>query len=412
MTVLVVSNQKGGVGKTTTAISLGAALVGTGQRVLIVDLDPQANATSGLGVGKEPPNPIYGVLLKEQPLTDSIASTALDRLDLLASGPDMAGAEVELVPMLAREYRLRQALRGTSAYDTVIIDCPPSLGLLTINALTAGDAVLIPVQCEYYALEGLAQLLKTIAAVHDRLNDRLEVLGIVLTMEDRRNRLSLQVIDEVRRHFPTLVTRARIPRTARLAGRTSIPAVIRGDGSDRLELALVENLQRADLNAIEAARAYKLLMETYELTQEQLAERLGKSRSAVANTLRTLSAPQPLQDAVVDGRIGEGHLRALLPLPLSDALHALATVVSKSLSVRETEALVRKMVHPTRRGRSRARVRGGDPELAHVVAELRTALGTKVEIMRGRRGGRIAIQFYSDDDFERLYELLVRAGKG
>jgi len=198
---------------------------------------------------------------------------------------------------------------------------------------------------------------------------------------------------------------------ARLAGRTSIPAVIRGDGSDRLELALVENLQRADLNAIEAARAYKLLMETYELTQEQLAERLGKSRSAVANTLRTLSAPQPLQDAVVDGRIGEGHLRALLPLPLSDALHALATVVSKSLSVRETEALVRKMVHPTRRGRSRARVRGGDPELAHVVAELRTALGTKVEIMRGRRGGRIAIQFYSDDDFERLYELLVRAGK-
>ncbi len=217
MTVLVITNQKGGVGKTTTAISLGAALVGTGQRVLIVDLDPQANATSGLGVGKEPPNPIYGVLLKEQPLTDSIASTALDRLDLLASGPDMAGAEVELVPMLAREYRLRQALRGASAYDTVIIDCPPSLGLLTINALTAGDAVLIPVQCEYYALEGLAQLLKTIAAVHDRLNDRLEVLGIVLTMEDRRNRLSLQVIDEVRRHFPTLVTRARIPRTVRLA---------------------------------------------------------------------------------------------------------------------------------------------------------------------------------------------------
>lgn len=217
MTVLVITNQKGGVGKTTTAISLGAALVGTGQRVLIVDLDPQANATSGLGVGKEPPNPIYGVLLKEQPLTDSIASTALDRLDLVASGPDMAGAEVELVPMLAREYRLRQALRGASAYDTVIIDCPPSLGLLTINALTAGDAVLIPVQCEYYALEGLAQLLKTIAAVHDRLNDRLEVLGIVLTMEDRRNRLSLQVIDEVRRHFPTLVTRARIPRTVRLA---------------------------------------------------------------------------------------------------------------------------------------------------------------------------------------------------
>ena len=198
---------------------------------------------------------------------------------------------------------------------------------------------------------------------------------------------------------------------ARLAGRVSIPAVVREDVSDRLELALVENLQRADLNAIEAARAYRLLMETYDLTQEQLAERLGKSRSAVANTLRTLSAPQALQDAVLEGKIGEGHLRALLPLPLSDALSALATVIASGLSVREAEALTRKMVHPTRRGRARPRLRGGDPELANLQSELRAALGTKVEILRGRRGGRIAIQFYSDDDFGRLYELLVRAGK-
>ena len=198
---------------------------------------------------------------------------------------------------------------------------------------------------------------------------------------------------------------------ARLAGKVSIPAVVREDVSDRLELALVENLQRADLNAIETARAYRLLMETYDLTQEQLAERLGKSRSAVANTLRTLSAPQALQDAVLEGKIGEGHLRALLPLPLSDALSALATVIARGLSVREAEALTRKMVHPTRRGRVRPRLRGGDPELANLQSELRAALGTKVEILRGRRGGRIAIQFYSDDDFGRLYELLVRAGK-
>jgi chromosome partitioning protein len=217
VTVLVISNQKGGVGKTTTAISLGAAFVTRGQRVLIVDLDPQANATSGLGVSKEPPNAMYGVLLREQPLTDSISTTALARLDIVASGPDMAGAEVELVPLMAREFRLRQALRGATGYDTVIVDCPPSLGLLTINALAGGDAVLIPVQCEYYALEGLAQLLKTIEAVHDRLNPGLEGAGIVLTMEDRRNRLSLQVIDEVRRHFPNLVTASRIPRTVRLA---------------------------------------------------------------------------------------------------------------------------------------------------------------------------------------------------
>lgn len=213
----MVSNQKGGVGKTTTAISLGAALVQRGRRVLLIDLDPQANATSGLGVAKDGAG-IYGVLLKEQPIKESIVNTSLEGLDLLPSGGDMAGAEVELVPLMAREFRLRQALRSLAeTYDTVIVDCPPSLGLLTVNALAAGDAVLVPVQCEYYALEGLAQLLAIIEAVRQRLNDRLEVLAIVLTMEDRRNRLSMQVTDEVRRHFPKLVARTRIPRTVRLA---------------------------------------------------------------------------------------------------------------------------------------------------------------------------------------------------
>jgi len=216
MSVIVVSNQKGGVGKTTTAISLGAALVGRGQRVLIVDLDPQANATSGLGAGKS--GAIHAVLLKEQPIMESVVHTALEGLDLIPSGPDMAGAEVELVPVMGREFRLKHALRTAAGlYDTVIVDCPPSLGLLTVNALAAGDGVLVPVQCEYYALEGLAQLLDTIEAVRLRLNDRLEVLAIVLTMEDRRNRLSMQVIEEVRKHFPKLVARTRIPRTVRLA---------------------------------------------------------------------------------------------------------------------------------------------------------------------------------------------------
>ncbi|TMD55534.1 MAG: ParB/RepB/Spo0J family partition protein [Chloroflexi bacterium] len=208
-----------------------------------------------------------------------------------------------------------------------------------------------------------------------------------------------------------LVAGHRRVLAARLAGRTTIPAVVRDEVGDRLELALIENLQRTDLNAIETARAYKLLMETYDLTQEQLAERLGKSRSSVANMLRTLTAPQALQDAVIEGKIGEGHLRALLPLPLSEALQALAAVISKGLSVRDAEALARKMVHPTRRGRARPRLRGGDPDLAQITTELRAALGTKVEVLRGRRGGRIAIQFYSDEDFERLYEMLVRAGK-
>ena len=208
-----------------------------------------------------------------------------------------------------------------------------------------------------------------------------------------------------------LVAGHRRVLAARTAGKTTIPAVIRDDVRDRLELALVENLQRADLNAIETARAYKLLMETYDLTQEQVAERVGKSRPQVANMLRTLTAPQPLQDAVMEGKISEGHLRALLSLPLSDALTALATVISRQLSVRDAEALARKMVHPARRGRARPRLRGGDPDLAQVTSELRAALGTKVEVMRGRKGGRIAIDYYSDEDFERLYELLVRAGR-
>jgi chromosome partitioning protein len=204
------------VGKTTTAISLGAALVEHGQRVLIVDLDPQANATSGLGAEKT--GAIHQVLLKDQPITESVAHTELEGLDLLASGPDMAGAEVELVPVMAREFRLRQALQpAAEVYDTVLVDCPPSLGLLTVNALAAGDGVVVPVQCEYYALEGLAQLLDTIEAVRQRLNGKLEVLAIVLTMEDRRNRLSMQVIEEVRKHFPKLVAHTRIPRTVRLA---------------------------------------------------------------------------------------------------------------------------------------------------------------------------------------------------
>jgi ParB family chromosome partitioning protein len=153
-------------------------------------------------------------------------------------------------------------------------------------------------------------------------------------------------------------------------------------------------------------------METYDLTQEQLAERVGKSRSHVANMLRALSAPQALQDAVLEGKISEGHLRALLPLPLSDAITALGEILARELSVRDAEALVRKMVHPTaRRGRARARVLRGDPDLAQLTNELRAALGTKVEILRRRRGGRIQIEFYNDEDFERLYEMFIRAGK-
>ena len=217
MTVLVMSNQKGGVGKTTTAISLGAALVERGQRVLIVDLDPQANATSGLGISKERANGIYGVLLRERPLAEAVVTTAVPDLDLVPSGPEMASAEVELVPMMAREYRLKRALEGVrDQYDYVLIDCPPSLGLLTVNALTAADEVIVPVQCEYLALEGLSQLTATLELVRRNLNRDLRLRGLLLTMFDRRTNLSQQVADEVRAHFKNTF-RTIIPRSVRLS---------------------------------------------------------------------------------------------------------------------------------------------------------------------------------------------------
>ncbi len=204
-----------------------------------------------------------------------------------------------------------------------------------------------------------------------------------------------------------LVAGHRRVLAARLAKRTSIPAVIREDVTDRLELALTENIQRADLNALEEGRAYRLLMDTYGLTQEQLGDRVGKSQAAIANTLRVLSAPQILQDALVDGKITEGHLRALLPLRSSDTATALAEVIAKGLSVRQAESLARRLAGPKGRRGGRA-ARGVDPELKARTADLRASLGTKVEIQRGRKGGRITIEFYSSDEFERLFELLTR----
>jgi chromosome partitioning protein len=252
--VLTIANQKGGVGKTTTAISLGAALAQQGSRVLLVDLDPQGNATSGLGVRRQEVDlGIYNVLLQDAPISGAAMQTTVDGLKLLPASPDMAGAEVELVPALAREYRLRTALDGASAFDIALVDCPPSLGLLTINALAAADAILVPVQCEYYALEGLAQLMATVDAVKRRLNPKLEVLAIILTMADSRNRLSMQVIEEVNSHFPELVARVRIPRAVRLAEAPSHGLPIGAyDPQSRGALAYAELAQ--ELSARLAAR--------------------------------------------------------------------------------------------------------------------------------------------------------------
>jgi chromosome partitioning protein len=215
--IIAMANQKGGVGKTTTAINLGAELASRGVACLLVDLDPQANATAGLGLTNRDLPTVYDVLINETPLTDVIVSTVQEGLDLAPSGPDLAGAEVELVPAMAREQRLRRALEAVSdRYEAVIIDCPPSLGLLTLNALNAADEVLVPVQCEYLALEGLGQLTGTLEAVRRNLNPRLHLGGLLLTMFDSRTKLSQEVADEVRRHFAATFATV-IPRSVRLS---------------------------------------------------------------------------------------------------------------------------------------------------------------------------------------------------
>ena len=217
--IYALANQKGGVGKTTTAVNLGAYLASSGQRVLLVDADPQANATSSLGIDRKGlSHSTYDVLLNGVPAEQAILLTKQVHLDLLPSTTELAGAEVELVGMMAREYRLGRALDPVrERYDYLFVDCPPSLGLLTINALAATrDGVLIPVQCEYLALEGLGHLLKTIYMVRDNLNPHLSIAGVVLTMFDGRTNLSKQVVDEVRRYFPAYVFETIVPRSVRL----------------------------------------------------------------------------------------------------------------------------------------------------------------------------------------------------
>jgi chromosome partitioning protein len=217
--VLTIANQKGGVGKTTTAVSLAAALADLGSRVLLVDLDPQGNATSGVGLRVQPGQlTIYDVLVAEVDIDDAIEATSVRNLFLAPANIELAGAEVELVNAFSREQRLRKALEPVrSEYDVVLIDCPPSLGLLTVNGLTAADGVIVPIQCEYYALEGLGTLSRNADLIRAHLNPTLEVTGYVMTMLDARTRLSQQVEEEVRSHFGDLVFKTRVPRSVRLA---------------------------------------------------------------------------------------------------------------------------------------------------------------------------------------------------
>jgi chromosome partitioning protein len=238
--IMAVANQKGGVGKTTTATNLGACLAELGHRTLLVDLDPQANATTGLGLDPRAIDvSMYDVLLREVPLEDCIEATAVRNLFVAPASLDLAGAEIELVPAFSRERRLASALEPVSEdFDYVLIDCPPSLGLLTVNGLAAASEVLVPIQCEYYALEGLGQLLRNVELVKKNLNPTLEVSTIVLVMYDARTKLAAQVVDEVRHHFGEKVCRQVIPRSVRLSEAPSFgQPIITFDPASRGALA-------------------------------------------------------------------------------------------------------------------------------------------------------------------------------
>jgi chromosome partitioning protein len=285
--IVALANQKGGVGKTTTAVNAAVLLANHGYRVLLVDIDPQGNATSSLGVDKQGlAHTTYQVLVDGVPLARAVTATDRPQLDLVASTPELAGAEIELVEARQRERRLADALATVAErYHVVLIDCPPSLGLLTVNALTAAHAVVVPIQCEFLALEGVGQLITTIDLVKRGLNPPLDIVGILMTMYDARTRLSAHVVDEVRRYFPERIFRAIVPRSIRLAEAPSYGQAIaeydpgsRGAAAyDAFVAELIDRLGLTDPDQPEEAE-----VEPFRLDADAQPGRTANGRPATA----------------------------------------------------------------------------------------------------------------------------------
>lgn len=251
--IIAIANQKGGVGKSTTAINLSACLAETGKKVLTIDIDPQGNTTSGLGIDKNAAEiTLYELLLGETDLEQCVIKNVVENLDLIPSNMNLSGAEIELVGIEEREYILRNAIRSVKdVYDYIVMDCPPSLSMLTINALTAADSVLVPIQCEYYALEGLSQLIHTIELVQDRLNEDLKIEGVVFTMYDARTNLSLEVVENVKENLNQNIYKTIIPRNVRLAEAPSYGLPInlydsKSTGAESYRLLAEEVINRED----------------------------------------------------------------------------------------------------------------------------------------------------------------------